>query len=46
MGHASGRMVTDVIFCKDGSRVLTIDNGGGLLDWDTRNHRPANTANQ
>jgi WD40 repeat protein len=46
MGHASGRMVTDVIFCKDGSRVLTIDNGGGLLDWDTRIHRPANTANQ
>ncbi len=46
MGHATGRMVTDVIFCADGSRVLTIDNAGGLLDWDTREHRPATTANQ
>jgi WD40 repeat protein len=46
MGHPTGRMVTDVIFCADGSRVLTIDNAGGLLDWDTREHRPATTANQ
>jgi WD40 repeat protein len=46
MGHAPGRMVTDVIFCTDGSRVLTIDNVGAVVDWDTREHRPATTANQ
>ena len=39
MGHAPGRMVTDVIFCKDGSRVLTIDNVGAVVDWDTREHQ-------
>ena len=38
MGHAPGRMVTDVIFCTDGSRVLTIDNVGAVVDWDTREH--------
>jgi hypothetical protein len=31
-------MVTDVIFCTDGSRVLTIDNVGAVVDWDTREH--------
>ena len=36
MGHERGRRVMAVDFSAGGDRVLTLDNAGGLVTWDTR----------
>ncbi len=38
-GHPPGRVVTRVEFTDDGHRVVTIDNLGGCIVWDTRSPR-------
>lgn len=36
MGHAAGRRVMAVDFSAGGDRVISLDNAGGLMVWDTR----------
>jgi YD repeat-containing protein len=38
-GHPAGRVVTGVEFSGDGQRVVTLDNQGGWVVWDTRHAR-------
>jgi WD40 repeat protein len=40
-GHPAGRVVTRVEFTGDGNRVVTLDNMGGCIVWDTRSPRDA-----